>query len=466
MSRALHVLSGARAGRHVLVDRPTILIGRHPHCDLQLDPEVDRDVSTRHAEVRQVEGRLILRDLGSTNGTFVNGERIAGDHELRDGDVIGLGGGPQVVLRSVPKLQGEPVTGESHPGGARASAASPAPPLALRTSSAARPAGYTQERIALAVGASSQRWRRLLIVTSSGLAAVALVVWWSGSRTAQAREREIQAMMLRADSLNARIERTMGQMGQTVAGLDAALAAARRENDDLRARAGSARGEAEQAAVRADMERAQRNQAALTRMDFSSIAKANGSAVAIVIVQDQGGKNSSGTAFGVTADGRLVTNKHVVVDANGRPPAKIAVKYADTKDWWPARVVRTSPGSDLALIELEVEGRFPVVRGLADELAAVGTPVAVIGFPLGVDTPQDGKGLDGYARTTLGVGTVSKTLSDVVQVDAFAAQGSSGSPLFDREGRVTGVVYGGAPESNGRIVYAVPVARVRELLRG
>jgi S1-C subfamily serine protease len=51
-------------------------------------------------------------------------------------------------------------------------------------------------------------------------------------------------------------------------------------------------------------------------------------------------------------------------------------------------------------------------------------------------------------------------LADVVQVDAFAGQGSSGSPVFDAEGHVVGVVYGGATESAGRIVYAVPASRV------
>jgi S1-C subfamily serine protease len=52
----------------------------------------------------------------------------------------------------------------------------------------------------------------------------------------------------------------------------------------------------------------------------------------------------------------------------------------------------------------------------------------------------------------------------VVQIDAFAGQGSSGSPVFNASGEVVGVVYGGATESAGRIVYAVPAARVRALL--
>jgi len=63
------------------------------------------------------------------------------------------------------------------------------------------------------------------------------------------------------------------------------------------------------------------------------------------------------------------------------------------------------------------------------------------------------------------VGTVSKVLPDVMQVDGYGAPGSSGSPIFGRDGRVVGVLYGGERESQGRIVYAVPAGRVAEYLR-
>ena len=68
------------------------------------------------------------------------------------------------------------------------------------------------------------------------------------------------------------------------------------------------------------------------------------------------------------------------------------------------------------------------------------------------------------ARATLGAGMVSKVADGIVQIDAFAGEGSSGSPVFDGAGAVVGVVYGGARASGGRIVYAVPGARVAALL--
>jgi len=69
------------------------------------------------------------------------------------------------------------------------------------------------------------------------------------------------------------------------------------------------------------------------------------------------------------------------------------------------------------------------------------------------------------ARSTLGVGTVSKSIPGVLQIDAFASEGSSGSPVFAEDGSIAGIVYGGAPESAGRIVFAVPGSAIAALVR-
>lgn len=69
------------------VQRPVVLIGRHPECDARIDlPKVSR----RHCCVAQVYDRIVIRDLGSRNGVRVNG-RIVDEIVLEDGDEIAVG---------------------------------------------------------------------------------------------------------------------------------------------------------------------------------------------------------------------------------------------------------------------------------------------------------------------------------------------------------------------------------------
>lgn len=74
--------------RRLAVGAATISLGRSPDSDVVLD---DRRVSRRHAELRLRLGRHTLYDLGSTNGTFVNGKRVS-EVVLSDDDRITLGG--------------------------------------------------------------------------------------------------------------------------------------------------------------------------------------------------------------------------------------------------------------------------------------------------------------------------------------------------------------------------------------
>ncbi len=66
---------------------PVVVVGRDASADLTLE---DPQVSKRHCEIRLTGDRLIVRDLGSTNGTFVNGMQVS-NAELKAGDVVGIG---------------------------------------------------------------------------------------------------------------------------------------------------------------------------------------------------------------------------------------------------------------------------------------------------------------------------------------------------------------------------------------
>src|SRR5690242_17137971 len=64
------------------LDQPVIRIGRVPGMDIQID---DVSISRRQAEIQQEGDHWVVRDIGSSNGTFVNGERLAGDRPLKAG---------------------------------------------------------------------------------------------------------------------------------------------------------------------------------------------------------------------------------------------------------------------------------------------------------------------------------------------------------------------------------------------
>jgi hypothetical protein len=70
-----------------LGDRP-ITVGRMSDCSIPLN---DQNVSRRHAEIVPGRGAYVVRDLGSTNGTMVNGTRISGEQRLNDGDILSFG---------------------------------------------------------------------------------------------------------------------------------------------------------------------------------------------------------------------------------------------------------------------------------------------------------------------------------------------------------------------------------------
>jgi pSer/pThr/pTyr-binding forkhead associated (FHA) protein len=108
MAIELRILTGARGGHHERFDQQTIALGRHMESDLRFDPNQDLDVSVHHAEIVGVQSAYRVRDSGSTNGTFLNGRRIAGEEPLANGDIIWLGAeGPQVevhlLLASAPR---------------------------------------------------------------------------------------------------------------------------------------------------------------------------------------------------------------------------------------------------------------------------------------------------------------------------------------------------------------------------
>jgi len=439
-------LSGARAGEVATFRKAYIGLGRHPLSDVRFDVERDLDVSSRHAAIVRHGAAFSVRDLGSKNGTFVNGARITGDVVLRDGDVIGFGPqGPSVEFH-VLAAEGErdPATG----------------PRAHRTSAALR---------LVAELAHLRRTTKLLI----GLLGLALagVGWsqWAAARDA----RDLIALQARADSLNREARRLLSRFQSELESVREALRESQAEVARLRselATAGAGGGAPSVARLRAQLDTAearQRGLAGAAAVDYRAISRNNQDAVALLVVKYSDVEVFTGTAFAVDSQGTLVTNKHVLVgEAGDRRPLAIAVKFSGSKQWFQGRFVGVADTADVGVLRVEVRGGTPRVLGLAEQAGGLqrGDPVAIIGYPLGEDLPMERQGQSAVADPTLTVGTVSKVLSNVVQLDGYGAPGSSGSPIFDRGGYVVGVLYGGNRESQGKIIYGVPAALVAEYL--
>lgn len=84
----LVVLAGPDLGRRFALGTPRLVVGRAPASGIMLD---DAAVSRAHAEFTSRGGRWVVRDLGSTNGTYVNDIRLSAEHALVEGDRVRIG---------------------------------------------------------------------------------------------------------------------------------------------------------------------------------------------------------------------------------------------------------------------------------------------------------------------------------------------------------------------------------------
>jgi S1-C subfamily serine protease len=465
MAIELRITSGARAGARETFTKSVIAIGRHPMNDLRLDTERDLDVSSRHAEIHLVGGTATIRDVGSSNGTTVNGQPLVGERALFDGDVIALGGaaGASMEFRFLTEAAKEPP--RTSLGGAAAAPATAAPPAGAAATPPTPPRRDTTARIAEAVEEQTGKMRRMLYIFGAAVVVVGLGLVWMSRRNSAADRATIEQLLTELQQQNAAIEQLRGSAGAN--GLTNEVGRIKRERDSLLTvlRAGG-----DQQAVTqriAELNVQQSAAGAVSKVDYERIADQNTRAVAFIVVE-RGEGIEGGTGFGVTRDGLIVTNRHVVQGADGSAPSRIAVQYHGTRRWVPARLVKVSTTDDLAFLRVDAAGPFPTVVGVSPSGGVrPGAPIAIVGFPLGNETAGMGGSIDTItARATLTAGIVSKSVPDILQVDAYVAHGSSGSPVFDQRGHVVGVVYGGPTEAAGRIVYSVPSDRLIAQLPG
>jgi pSer/pThr/pTyr-binding forkhead associated (FHA) protein/V8-like Glu-specific endopeptidase len=472
-------IGGARSGQSEIFSEPFVQIGRHPHCDLRFDADRDLDVSSRHASVLMTAELYSLRDLGSTNGTFVNGKRLTADHVLVHGDVIQFGKqGPKVEVNILRDEKPGPQSTADKAVKSEVKTTLPTAEPPDKSRKAQHPVrrtptggGGTAVRVKAEVARQTASLRRTTVILLGLLFVLAGAYLWQSVTASRRIKAEQDKLMGMVDSLS----NALLQVRTTSASLQASLDSAQAETATLRMRIGQGGSAAELAALRGQLAAAVRRQQSISSaasIDAAPINRANKDAVAVVLVEFADGTRRTGSGFAVQSDGQsslLITNRHVVIGPDGSLPTKVGAVFNGSRQNFRGEVVSvaSNEAADLSLIRVPIRGGTPVVRSVASTKdPEAGDPVVMIGFPLGLDMEMGGDWQTVGVSTTLTTGSISKALNETLLISGYGAPGMSGSPVFDRNGAVIGVVFGGQRDSEGKVLLAVPVRYVREILQG
>lgn len=172
--------------------------------------------------------------------------------------------------------------------------------------------------------------------------------------------------------------------------------------------------------------------------------------------------SAAGTGTIVTSDGYVVTNKHVVEDANS-----ISVVLDDGTEYDDVELVGEDPLNDVAYLKIKNVSDLPTVTLGDSKTIVTGQQVIAIGNALGQYQNSVTEGIiSGTGRTITATDSsysTYETLNDMIQTDASINAGNSGGPLVNAAGEVIGI---NTAVSNGNgIGFAIPISSVKGMLK-
>jgi len=135
-----------------------------------------------------------------------------------------------------------------------------------------------------------------------------------------------------------------------------------------------------------------------------------------------------GSGFVIKDNGTVITNNHVIQNAEG-----IFVKFTDGKEY-EAKLIGTDPVSDIAVLKIQSSKKFPAVKFADSDKAKVGDWVLAIGNPFGLGGTVT-QGIISAINRDINMGRYD----NFIQTDASINQGNSGGPLFNMDGEVLGI---------------------------
>jgi serine protease Do len=180
-------------------------------------------------------------------------------------------------------------------------------------------------------------------------------------------------------------------------------------------------------------------------------------------VQQQEG---AGTGVIISADGLILTNKHVVPEGT----TTVTVVLASGKQYTNARVVSRDPLNDIAFVKIDAT-ELPVAKLGDSSQVVVGEGVVAIGNALGQFQNSVTQGIiSGIGRPITaggdGSGSSSEELQNLFQTDAAINPGNSGGPLVNLDGEIIGMNTAVAGQGSQNIGFAIPINEVTPLIAG
>ncbi len=136
-----------------------------------------------------------------------------------------------------------------------------------------------------------------------------------------------------------------------------------------------------------------------------------------------------GSGFVVSEDGYIVTNNHVVSNAD-----EIFVKFSDGREY-KTKLIGTSPEVDIAVLKIESNEKFKPLEFSDSDKVEIGQWSIAFGNPMGLNDSMTVGVVSASGRSSLGI----EEIENFIQTDAAITQGNSGGPLIDINGKVIGV---------------------------
>ncbi|MEF3255135.1 MAG: DegQ family serine endoprotease [Deferribacterales bacterium] len=161
---------------------------------------------------------------------------------------------------------------------------------------------------------------------------------------------------------------------------------------------------------------------------------------------------SLGSGFIITESGYIITNDHVIRNADS-----ISVKLSDKKSY-KAKVVGSDPKTDIAVIKIEAESLKPLKLGDSNQLK-IGQWAIAVGNPFGLNGTLTVGVISATGRSGLGI----ETYEDFIQTDASINPGNSGGPLLNIYGEVIGINTAIIASGQG-IGFAIPINMAKSII--